>query len=296
MVDILADTSIEDESKGTRSDVPELLPQVPNSGNDDELDNIDEYSSESTGEINKFLTDKGHPISIGPTYYTQSSLGEPVTISAAFRTVLTNDRPITKVLFVARDKSGNLVGHRTTYLDEKATCFVGTGDVNIVKRKAGILIPIELANDDFLTRYAQQKGKDISYQVMNGNDTYLKQTKAEYTKVLSNFNDSVDWRTRKEYLEKEIRRTEEEQIRWLKVWGANGKLGFDASGIKTYEAAFDPRDNPPLLEAIDRIDFDREEKNGRLHARVKSITKVEENLEQRQLQEIEKLKGLVTQK
>ncbi len=293
MVDILDDSSDKD-TFSQRSSKPEFVFESADIQSDRTYeDDLEECSLNSYGEIKKFLTEKGESISVGPTYHTQSTKGEPVTISVVFRTTLNRDIPVNKILYVALDKQGKLLGHRTTYLDERDDFFIGTGDVNIVKRNSGILIPIELANEDFLTRYAREKDKDITYQVTNGNFNYLKDIKEKYSAIVSTYEDTADWRRKKEYLEKEIQRTEQEQIRWLKVWGTNGKLGFDANGIKVYEAAYDPRDEPPSISSIRDIDFVREEQHGIVHASITSVTLSQESLDHRKDIEIQKLQNLV---
>jgi hypothetical protein len=245
-----------------------------------------EFALESKGEIKRFL--KGdEPITAGPIYTTRSTLDEEVTIITASKIVDHKGKPITTYLFVAMDRNGKLLGHRTTYLEPHEDNFTGTGYVTTVQRNAGIVMCIELANEDLLQRYATDNQREIYYYAINGNANHLKKLNKRYEELLANGDQSSRDIEERILLETEIKRTEEEQMRWQAVWGENGKLGYDHAGGKTFNPSSEPQE--VSLSEIDTLHLVRSNNQEATTAKVDVVSRITEDSSDRTNRQVKRL-------
>jgi len=163
---------------------------------------------------------------------------------------------INKIFFIfACDTGGQLLGYRLVELCpfEKDGYVGAWGEIFLRKGNSGLCMPIEMVHMDLLQREADFLKTKVSYSTGNSNFKYLRDMEDELQR--GHFDN----------LAQLVETLREEQVRWQRVYGSQGMLGFDTVGCRM----FYPGNQGCLdLEKIEEIKLivRKEEVGGRLLA------------------------------
>ncbi len=188
-------------------------------------------------------------LTFGPQYRTTTRRGLPLHISTFIypdqsqrKYSWGKDDPSLMVDAVAQSLNGTIEGFRIGVIYGKRDKHM-TGQINMRQRNMGFATPLELAFMDVVNRLTPQVGT-ITQSVDDQNFHNFQY----YAKVLSP-DDAM------------FQELEDERLRWERLYGPNGLLGFDEKGKLQFKG--NGISNHPL-ETIDTIDFHyREVKKGR---------------------------------
>lgn len=156
----------------------------------------------------------------GPRYHARSSGG----IDLDIRTVLLQPGTrIKKHTLIATTLDGQIVGYRDSSLSrdiKEEEVDVSQGFIYTAIRRKGVATVIDSAYQDFLQRIANQRSpaRPIRWDLVNANRDKLN-ARREAFKLDPN-----------PTAQRELSEKEEEQRRWLKLWGEKGKFAINNEG------------------------------------------------------------------
>lgn len=178
-----------------------------------------------SGPEYKIKTSKGETLGVR-VLYLEGGGSEPYSSKPCFR----------KFYLFAYNQANELVAQRISMLFRYPEFLVGQGRIDVLRRGDSIALPLELVYFDVLQRQANITTLPIIHQVQNSNNKEVEDTRTLYS-----------GRRDGQII---IAQKEEENRRWVKLYGPSGKLGFDDRLCRTFYPDYNNNDPFPVRASV----------------------------------------------